>query len=45
MTSNEDFLNAKFLKQFKDSKEFASHMEELNGRGTGKILKIMIDQS
>jgi hypothetical protein len=27
MISKEDFLNAEFLKQFKDSKEFSSFME------------------
>jgi putative transposase len=43
MISKDDFLNAEFLKQFKDSKEFASFMEELYVRGTEKMLEAEID--
>ena len=44
MISKEDFLNAEFLKQFKDSKDFASFMEELYVRGTEKMLEAEMDQ-
>jgi putative transposase len=44
MISKEDFLNAEFLKQFKDSKEFSSFMEELYVRGTEKMLEAEMDQ-
>jgi putative transposase len=44
MISQDDFLNAEFLKQFKDSKEFASFMEELYVRGTEKMLEAEMDQ-
>jgi putative transposase len=44
MISRHDFLNAEFLKQFKDSKEFASFMEELYLRGTEKMLEAELDQ-
>jgi putative transposase len=44
MISKDDFLNAEFLKQFKDSKEFASFMEELYIRGTEKMLEAELDQ-
>ncbi len=43
MLTKEDFLNAEFLKQFKDSKEFTSFMEELYVRGTEKMLEAEID--
>jgi putative transposase len=43
MITKEDFLNADFLKQFKDSAEFASFMEELYVRGTEKMLEGEID--
>ncbi len=43
MITKEDFLNAEFLKQFKDSKEFTSFMEELYVRGTEKMLEAEID--
>jgi putative transposase len=43
MITKEDFLNAEFLKQFKDSKEFASFMDELYVRGTEKMLEGEID--
>lgn len=43
MITKEDFLNAEFLKQFKDSKEFTSFMEELYVRGTEKMLEGEID--
>jgi putative transposase len=43
MISKEDFLNAEFLKQFKDSGEFASFMEELYVRGTEKMLEGELD--
>ena len=42
MITKEDFLNAEFLKQFKDSKEFTTFMEELYVRGTEKILEAEI---
>jgi putative transposase len=44
MISQEDFLNAEFLKQFKDSKDFASFMEDLYVRGTEKMLESELDQ-
>ncbi|KAA5542063.1 IS256 family transposase [Adhaeribacter rhizoryzae] len=44
MISQEDFLNAEFLKQFKNSKDFASFMEELYVRGTEKMLEAELDQ-
>ena len=43
MITKEDFLNAEFLKQFKDSKEFVSFMDELYVRGTEKMLEGEID--
>ena len=43
MITKEDFLNAEFLKQFKDSKEFTTFMEELYVRGTEKMLEAEID--
>ena len=43
MITKEDFLNAEFLKQFKDSKEFTAFMEELYVRGTEKMLEAEID--
>lgn len=44
-TREENFLNADFLKQFKNSAEFASFMEELYVRGTEKMLEGEIDRS
>ncbi|GEO04183.1 IS256 family transposase [Adhaeribacter aerolatus] len=44
MISKDDFLNAEFLKQFKNSKEFASFMEDLYVRGTEKMLEAEMDQ-
>ena len=44
MISKEDFLNAEFFKQFKDSKDFASFMEELYVRGTERMLEAEMDQ-
>ena len=44
MISKEDFFNAEFLKQFKDSKEFSSFMEDLYVRGTEKMLEAEMDQ-
>jgi transposase-like protein len=44
MISKDNFLNAEFLKQFKDSKDFASFMEELYVRGTEKMLEAEMDQ-
>lgn len=44
MITKEDFLNSDFLKQFKDSAEFASFMEELYVRGTEKMLEGEIDE-
>lgn len=43
MISKEDFLNADFLKQFKNSKDFTSFMEELYVRGTEKMLEGELD--
>ena len=43
MISKEDFLNAEFLKQCKDSGEFASFMEELYVRGAEKMLEGELD--
>ena len=44
MINKEDILNAEFLKQFKDSGDFSSFMEELYGRGTEKMLEAELDQ-
>lgn len=44
MISKDDILNGEFLKQFKDSKDFSSFMEELYVRGTEKMLEAELDQ-
>lgn len=44
MIEKDDFLKGEFLKQFKDSKEFGSFMEELYVRGTEKMLEGELDQ-
>lgn len=43
MISKDDILNSEFLKQFKDSKDFSSFMEELYVRGTEKMLEGELD--
>jgi transposase-like protein len=43
MISKEDFLNAEFLKQFKDSKKFSTFMEELYVWVTEKMLEAEMD--
>ena len=43
MITKEDFFNAEFLKQFKDSKEFTAFMEELYVRGKEKVLEAEIE--
>lgn len=43
MISKDDFLNSEFLKQFKDSKDFTSFMEEVYVRGTEKMLEGELD--
>lgn len=43
MISKDDILNSDFLKQFKDSKDFSSFMEELYVRGTEKMLEGELD--
>ena len=45
MITKEDFLNVEFLKQFKNSQEFITFMEELYVRGTEKMLEGEIDRS
>lgn len=42
-TSKEEFLNGEFLKQFKNSKDFATFMEELYVRGVEKMLEGELD--
>jgi putative transposase len=44
MINKEDILNGEFLKQFKDSGDFSSFMEELYVRGTEKMLEAELDQ-
>lgn len=41
--TKEDFLNSDFLKQFKDSKEFSTFMEQLYVRGVEKMLEGEMD--
>ena len=44
MINKADILNGEFLKQFKNSKDFSSFMEELYVRGTEKMLEGDLDQ-
>ena len=39
MISKDDLLNSEFLKQFKNSKDFSSFMEQLYKRGVEKMLE------
>lgn len=41
--SKEDLLNSEFLKQFKDSKEFSTFMEQMYVRGVEKMLEAELD--
>ncbi len=41
--TKEDLLNSEFLKQFKDSKEFSTFMEQMYVRGVEKILEAELD--
>jgi transposase-like protein len=41
--SKEDLLNSEFLKQFKDSKEFSTFMEQMYVRGVEKMLEGELD--
>lgn len=43
MINKDDILNCEFLKQFKDSKDFSSFMEELYVCGTEKMLEAESD--
>ena len=39
MINKDDLLNSEFLKQFKNSKDFSSFMEQLYKRGVEKMLE------
>lgn len=41
--SKDDLLNSEFLKQFKDSKEFSTFMEQMYVRGVEKMLEAELD--
>ena len=43
MINKDDILNSEFLKQFKNSRDFSSFMEELYVRGTEKMLEAELD--
>jgi transposase-like protein len=43
MISKDDLLNSEFLKQFQDSKDFSSFIEELYVRGTERMLEAELD--
>jgi transposase-like protein len=43
MISKDDILNSEFLKQFQNSKDFSSFMEELYVRGTERMLEAELD--
>ncbi|MFD2067443.1 transposase, partial [Pontibacter silvestris] len=44
MISKDDLLTSEFLKQFRDSKDFNSFLEELYVRGTERMLEAGLDQ-
>ncbi|MCC9139023.1 IS256 family transposase [Pontibacter silvestris] len=44
MISKDDLLTSEFLKQFRDSKDFNSFLEELYVRGTERMLEAELDQ-